>query len=232
MTKNNNLAFFTLFSIALFSTFSINIYAQKNEADKSGQSKQCSGEKFIMPASIAVGNEAFGDFIKVASLPVKERRSLFSTQSNEQKANFIKVNLALQFIKRPNMTKDQQEFVLDAISKVSADIYDKTKIEKVKLTEQNSREVENKALGLFAYKELGDFVEPLMTSKDQEVTLLQNYENLLKNGMMARRKIVKEMPVNDRVNIWKTQLAYHMSTVNFSKVQKEFFLEMLNSLTH
>lgn len=57
---------------------------------------------------------------------MKERRALFSKQSNEQKANFIKINLALQFIKQPNMTKEQREFVLDAISNVSADIYDKS----------------------------------------------------------------------------------------------------------
>jgi hypothetical protein len=178
-----------------------------------------------------VNNEAFGDFIKVASLSANERRSEFSKYSNEQKANFIKVNLALQFVKRPNMTSDQKEFVLDAISKVSADIYDKSNPEKVRLTEQNAREIENKALGLFSYKELGDFIEPLMTSKDVEVALLQKYENLLKNGMTARKAIAKEMPVNDRVNIWKTQLAYHLATGNFSKTQNEFILEMLTSLS-
>ena len=49
--------------------------------------------------------------------------------------------------------------------------------------------------------------------------------------MMARRKIVKEMPVNDRVNIWKTQLAYHLATGKFSASQNEFILEMLTALS-
>ena len=31
--------------------------------------KQCSGKKFVMPPTIAVGNEAFTNFIKVMSLP-------------------------------------------------------------------------------------------------------------------------------------------------------------------
>ena len=183
-----------------------------------------------MPSPIAVNNEAFGDFIKVASLPAKERRLLFSKQSNEQKASFIKVNLALQFIKRPNMTNEQKEFVLDAISKVSVDLFDRSP-EKAVISQQIGLDVENKALGLFTLKDAGDFIEPLATGKDEEVSLLQKYEDLLKNGMIARKAIAKEMPVNDRVNIWKTQLAYHLATGKFSKIQNEFILEVLTSLS-
>jgi hypothetical protein len=184
-----------------------------------------------MPQTISLGNEAFENYLKTASLSRDERRKTFGKLSNEQKASFIKVNLALQFIKRPNMTKEQQEFVSDAISKVSADIYDNSDVEKARLSEQNSREIENKALGLFAYKELGDFIEPLMTSKDEEAALLQKYENLLKNGMKTRKKLVKEMPVNDRVNIWKTQLVYHLTTARLSKAQSELILDFLTTLS-
>lgn len=164
-------------------------------------------------------------------MPAKEKRLLFSKQSNEQKASFIKVNLALQFIKRPSMTNDQKEFVLDAISKVSADVYDKSDSEKIRLSEQSGLDIQNKAFGLFTRKDAGDFIEPLMTNKDEEIALLQKYEDLLKNGMLARKAIVKEMPVTDRVNIWKTQLAYHLATGKFSKNQYEFILEVLTSLT-
>lgn len=156
---------------------------------------------------------------------------MLSKQTDEQKASFIKVNLALQFIKRPNMTSDQKEFVLDAISKVSVDLYDKSNYEKVRLSEQSGTEMINRALGLFTIKDAGDFIEPLMTGKNEEVALLQKYEDLLKNGMMARRRLVKEMPVGDRVNIWKTQLAYHLATGKFSASQNEFILEMLSSLS-
>lgn len=189
------------------------------------------GEKFVMPQTISVGNEVFENYLKTALPSRDERTKAFRKLSNEQKASFIKVNMALQLVKRPDMTKEQREFVLDAISKVSADVYDQSNVEKAKLGEQNAREIENKALGLFAHKELGDFIEPLMMGKDGEVALLRKYQNLLKNGMNARRTIVKNMPVNDRVNIWKVQLAYHLATGNFSKVQKEFILEMLASLS-
>jgi len=231
MNKKNNLALYALLVAGLFSLFTSNILAQKTASTKIEQPQSKCFGKLVLPSSISVNNEAFGGFIKAASLPAKERRSLFSKQSNEQKASFIKVNLALQFIKRPNMTKEQQEFVLDALSKVSAEIYDKSDYEKARRSEQSGLEMVNKAFGLFARKDAGDFIEPLNTGKDEEVALLQKYEDLLKNGMKARRKIVKEMPVNDRVNIWKTQLAYHLATGKFSKIQNEFILEMLTALS-
>jgi hypothetical protein len=162
---------------------------------------------------------------------MKERRESFSKQSNEQKANYVKINLALQLIKRPNMTSDQKAFVLDSMSKVSADIYDKSDPEKIRQSRQSGEEMENRALGLFAYKDLGDFIEPMQTDKIVEVGLLQKYEDLLKNGMIARKRIAKDMPVNDRVSIWKVQLAYHLVTGKFSRVQSDFIVEMLTSLS-
>lgn len=58
-----------------------------------------------MPASIALGSEIFSDYVKVATLTKDKRREVFGKFSNGQKANFIKVNLALQFIKRPTYDK-------------------------------------------------------------------------------------------------------------------------------
>lgn len=232
MNKKNNLALLTLIVVGLFSLFTVYIFAQSNDSLKIEQKTQtCSGEKFVMPQTISVGKEVFDNYLKTAGLSKDERRKAFNKLSKEQKASFIKVNLALQLVKRPDMTKEQQEFVLDAISKVSADVFDKSDAEKVRLSEQNGREIENKALGLFAYKELGDFIEPLMTGKDEEAALLQKYENLLKNGIKTRKKLVKEMPVNDRVNIWKTQLVYHLTTANLSQPQRELILEFLTTLS-
>jgi len=162
---------------------------------------------------------------------MRARKDAFIKLSGEDKANFIKINLALQLVKRPNMTKDQQEFVLDAISKVSVDLFDNSDAEKARRSELIGREIENKALGLFTQKDLGDFIEPLNTDKGAEVAFLQKYEDLLKNGMNARKKLVREMPVNDRVNIWKTQLIYHLTTAALSQPQRELILDFLVTLS-
>jgi hypothetical protein len=222
---------FALLTLILLGLFSLNISAQKTETTTNNSGKNCTGEKFVMPPSISVNNEIFADYLKVASLPNKERKELFSKQTDEQKANFIKVNLALQIVKRPNLTKDQKEFILDGISKVSADIYDRSSPEKIEQNNQIGLEIEAKSLGLFEHKDLGDFIEPLMMSKDVEVRLLQKYENLLKSGSKERMQIVREMPISDRVNIWKVQLAYHLITGKFSNPQTQFILDQLSSLS-
>ncbi len=184
-----------------------------------------------MPSSIAVGNNAFSNYLKVAMLSRNKRGAVFSNFSNEEKATFIKVNLSLQLVKRANLTTEQKEFILDTISKVSADIYDKSDAAKEERSRLIGMDTERKALKLFPYEELGDFIEPLMSNKNNEVALLQKYQDLLKNGDSTRRKIAKEMPVSERVTIWKVQMAYHLATGKFSKVQNEFISEWLTSLS-
>lgn len=232
MNKKNNLALFTFFVVGLLSLFTNNVFAQTTDSVKTEQStKTCSGEKFVMPESISVGNDAFANYIKVASLPRQERQKSFRELSNEQKASFVKVQFAMQFVKRPNLTKQQRDFLLEAMSKVSVDLYDKENPQKVALSNALNQEIEAKAFSLFAQKDAFEILEGIGAGKDEDVALLQKYEDLLKNGMKMRKKIAKEMPVNDRVNIWKVQLAYHLATGKFSRIQNEFILEMLTSLS-
>jgi len=231
MNKDSRSVLFTSFIIGLICLFSINLPAQNKVSTTAGEStKTCAG-KFVMPASIEVTSDVFGDYLRVASLTGDKRASAFSKLTNEQKAFFSKVNLALQFVKRPNMTKAQQEFVLDSLSMVSADLYDRSDYEKTRSREQAAYEIMNRAFGLFSRREAGDFVEPGQTPKDEETALVRKYEALLKYGMAKRMEIVKGMPISDRVNIWKTQVAYHLATGRFSKAQNEFMLEELMSLS-
>lgn len=125
------------------------------------------------------------------------------------------------------MTKAQTEYVLDAISKVSADIWDKSDSEKVKRNLLIGDELVNKAFALFLRKEAGDFIEPLNTDKNVEISLVQKYEDLLKNGMQIRKQIAEEMPITERVNIWKVQMAYHLATTSLNTKQRELIVGII-----
>jgi hypothetical protein len=129
------------------------------------------------------------------------------------------------------MSREQKDFILDAVSKVSADLYDQGNPENVKLSEEIGQEMENKAMAIFLPKDAAEILSALFENKDEDVALLRKYDNLLKFGTRARRKIVREMPVTDRVNIWKTQLVYHLATGKFLKAQNEFIMEFLMSLS-
>jgi hypothetical protein len=53
---------------------------------------------------------------------------------------------------------------------------------------------------------------------------------LLKSGTRSRKTIVKEMPMFERVNIWKTQLAYHLASSTLNKEQKAFIVEIMPNI--
>ncbi len=62
MNKKNNLALHTLFVVGLFNVFAINLFAQKiNSVNTKQSTKTCSGEIFVMPQTITVGNNAFAN---------------------------------------------------------------------------------------------------------------------------------------------------------------------------
>lgn len=180
-----------------------------------------------MPQTISVNNDAFANYLKVASLPRSERQISFGKLSNEQKASFVKVQLALQLVKRSNLTKEQRDFFLEAIEQVSPDLYDRENPQKVALADKLSQETENKAFGLFAQKDAFEILEGLGTSKIEDVALLQKYEDLLKLGVQQRKNIVFNLPITERVSVWKTQLAYHLATSTLTKKQKEFIVEIM-----
>ena len=106
-----------------------------------------------MPQSISIGNEAFKVCIEVMSLLQGKRQKAFSELSNENKAYVFKVGLALQFIKRPNLNKNQNDLILETISKISSDTYDKSTSEKITKAEKEFQDLEGKALELFSPNE-------------------------------------------------------------------------------
>jgi hypothetical protein len=231
MNKKNSLALCTLFIVGLFSLFTANILAQANDSLKTEQkTKPCSGEKFVMPQTISLDNEAFEDYLKTVSLSRDERRKTFSKLSNEQKASFVKIQFALQLVKRPNLTKQQRDFIFELMSKVSADLYDRENPQKVALAEMLNQETEAKAFGLFAQKDAFEILEGLGASKDEDVALLQKYQDLLKSGTLFRKKLVNEMSITERAAIWKTQLAYHLATSSLNREQKEFIVEIMPNI--
>lgn len=86
MNKQRHLAFLTFLLVGLFSLITPTNFAQTTDSIKSDKSlKPCSGEKFVMPQSISLGNEAFENYLKTASPSRDERRQAFRKMTNEQK---------------------------------------------------------------------------------------------------------------------------------------------------
>ncbi|CAN5744108.1 hypothetical protein BH24ACI2_BH24ACI2_06540 [soil metagenome] len=193
--------------------------------------KQCSGEKFVMPQSLVVGNEAFANFIKVMSLPGGERQKTFSDISNEEKANVYRVKLALEFTKRPNLSKEQKSLILDTISAISADTYNKENPELAAKAQKQAEDIQQKAVSIFPSDEAFKIFVGINGDKTADVAFLRKYEEKLALRMNIRRKMVREASPAEKSDFWKAQMVYHLATAKLSKAQFEFIVEMIPFLT-
>lgn len=193
--------------------------------------KQCSGEKFVMPASIAVGNEALVNFIKVMSLPGGERQKTFSDIPNEEKANVYRVKLALELTKRSNLSKEQRDLILETISAISSDTYNKENPESAAKAEKQAEDLEQKAVSIFPPAEVFSIFVGMNGDKSADVDFLKRYEEKLALPMNVRRKTMREATSAEQSDFWKAQMVYHLATAKLSKVQFEFIAKTIPLLT-
>lgn len=232
MNKKNNLALFALLAIGLISSLTLNLPAQKVDSVKSERSpKQCSSEKFVMPQSVVIGSEAIANFIKVTSLPSGKRQRAFSDLLNEEKASVFKVQLALQFVKRPDLTKEQKDLILDAISKISADTYNKEKHELIAKNTKQAEELQQKALAIFPPNEAYAIFASLSGEKD-DINFLKKYESFISLATMGgRRNFFSESSPFEKSELWKAQMVNYLATTNFNKAQQEPVVEVISLST-
>lgn len=194
--------------------------------------QKCSPIAFTMPQSIAVGNKAFENFIKVMSLPSGKRQAAFSELSNEEKASVIKVKLALEFVKRPDLTKEQNSLILDTISKISADTYDRANREKVVKSDKDTQELQAKALVVFSPNEAYEIFANLNGEKIIEINLLTKYKEVLSLRTIGKRQqMFRDATTLEKSNIWKAQMIFHLATARLNKSQLEFIEGTIPLLT-
>lgn len=225
-------AFLTLFVVGLFSLVTTNIFAQRTDSMKNTQPlRQCSGEKFVMPQSLAVGNDAFANFIKVMSLTSGKRQRMFSDISNEEKAYVYRVKLALEFTKRPNLSNEQKNLILDTISAISADTYNEANPERAAKAQNEVEEIQRKAVAIFPPDEAFRIFEGISGDKAADIVFLKKYEEKLTLPMNIRRKTIREASPAEQSDFWKAQMVYHLATAKLSKAQLDVIVELIPLLT-
>ena len=137
------------------------------------------------------------------SLPGGKRQKTFSDFSNQEKANVYRVKLALEFIKRPNLSKEQKSLILDTISAISADTYNEENPELAAKAQKQVEEIEQKAVSIFTRDEAFKIFEGLNGDKAADVAFLRKYEEKLASPMNIRRKIIREASPAEQRDFWK-----------------------------
>lgn len=157
---------------------------------------------------------------------MNKRGKAFSGFSDEDKANAFKLHLALQFVKRPNLTAEQKDLVLESISAITTDAYDRTKDRKNREPVFQSLEV--RATSIFSRQEAFEIFASLGGGQT-DVEYLQKYLGLANIKKMPERKeFFRNASSQDKSQYWKIHFA--LSLVLFpdlNKQQKEVILDAI-----
>ncbi len=220
MRKKNSLAFFTLFVAGLFSLSTLNILAQKEATDRIRQSQKANLE-----------NRVLQHYIDISSLPKDERKKNFSNVSAEEKANLFKLHLALQFVKRPDLTKEQKDLILEGISIITPDVYGRENPEKLEKSRQDGILLDQKARVLFSKQEVIEIFADL-GGGTTEISLLQKYLDISALSVPERKDTLQNVSAEEKSSLWRVHLPLHfVKQPRLNNRQMEIILEAITFIT-
>lgn len=214
----NKFACFSLLIIGLLNSLVLTANAQKAvyPENKSIQTTQTQ-------------DNSLQNYIKISSLPMNQRSKTFSVLTAEEKVTVFKLHLALQLVKRPNLTKDQKDIILESISSLSSDNYDKTKDRTN--AEAVTRNIEARATSIFSQGEAFEIFERL-GGNEEDIDFFQRYQNLVAIESLADRKnFVRQSSAISKSNYWKAQMVNSLASYELNKSQQNFILEVIPLLT-
>lgn len=218
MNKNNNLALIALLLIGLISSLTLNLSAQNRVSAENNQTQKADSETNVLER-----------YIEISSLPLDKKKAVFVKITPVERSNVFKFHLALQFVNRPTLSQEQKNIILEGISALSADAYDKSK-DKTNIQIQ-TQSVEERAKILFSKNEFIEIFAKLGGDKE-DVAILQKYRDLVSISSKAKRKqSFRESSAKDMSNLWKIQMAYYLAKdTELNKPQQEFMLRIIDFL--
>lgn len=156
---------------------------------------------------------------------MNKRQKAFSDFSAEDKASIFKLHLALQLVKYPNLSKEQKDIILESITTITSDIYDRTK----QRSEFETQSLESRSGSLFTSQEAVEIFASL-GGNSQDVKMIRKYQNIVGLPSFPERKITfRKLLSTDMSNLWKVQLAFYLvKDKTLTNPQKEFIVRMID----
>jgi hypothetical protein len=202
---------FALLTLILLGLFSLNISAQKTETDQN------------------LETDILQKYIEVSALPMGKRQKAFSESPDEMKANLFKFHLAFQFVKRPNLTKDQKEVILEGISNISAEDYNLKKDRTN--TMAKAQAMEGRAVASFSRQEVYEIFANLESS-ESDLAILKKYQELTKSPFeIVRRQTFISSSDTDQSSTIRIHLIKSLVEKQLNNSQSEFIVSLLDTLT-
>jgi hypothetical protein len=144
----------------------------------------------------------------ILALSARERSSFFRTSSASEKSTAARIHLALQLVRRHNLSQQQMKILLDAISLSSLEFFaaaDGTPAEKTKANEA-LRSLARRAHGILPLNETAElFVNIGGDTAEDEI--LRKYTDISALPLTQRKAAFRNASSKDKSDLWKTHLA-------------------------
>jgi hypothetical protein len=186
--------------VGLISFLTLNTIAQEKLSVDKNQSQKVNAK-----------NNVLQSYIEISSLPMNERRKFFNDLSAGDKANLFKLHLALQFVKRPNLSNEQKDLILQTIPTLSFESYEKANSEAIAKTRQEASLLQQKARVIFSKQE-GFEIFANLGGDTTEIDLLQKYQDISTLSLSKRKDVFRKVLAKDKSNLWKVHLALNLAT--------------------
>lgn len=211
-----NLTYFSFLVIGLISLFTANLSAQNKVSVDNNQPQATPTDKVLQ------------NYIDISSLPMNKRPKAFSNLAAEDKGNLFKFHLALQLVKRPNLTKEQRDIILDGISMITSETYSRETPDKIAKAQQENNLLEAKAKSAFPGR-AGFEIFANLSGDATDIQILKEYQQVTSfKYQVERRTAFSRLSVQAKSSTMKIHLALQMANRSLNKGQLEFIEEAVS----
>jgi hypothetical protein len=172
--------------------------------------------------------EVLQKFVDVSALPMQDRIRLMQSLSPHDRSFLWRVHLALYITQRPNLTKDQQNVVLDTLAFASPQLFTAPNPSdpgwRAKVHEQLDQ-LRRRGLQLFDKDEAAE-IFAMVGQRQQEADALRKYLSLSELKRTDRKAMFARMSAQEKSDLWRVHLALNMAQHSeWNEQQRSIVLE-------
>jgi hypothetical protein len=182
-----------------------------------------------MPKSVSSERGGLRKYLEIISTPLNERPKAFSNLSNTDRATVLRIHLASQFERRPGMSEQQKDVILETISSVAAENYNTDNPDREAKARILSQSFQARVANLFSRRDSYEIFSSL-SGNPTELGFLQRYNAMLENeGFASRKQRFIRGSEDERSGLMRAQMVYYLATASLALDQQRFFVKMIDA---
>lgn len=175
-----------------------------------------------------VSDRILENYLDLNSASQEQRPEIFSSLSPQARAGVFRFHLAFQLVKRPGLSHEQKELILEAISGIRAESYDRNKPESLARAREVSKLIEQNAMSRLSKKETYEIFASLTADK-ADAGLIRKYLAITAlRTMDERRALFNSSSSVDKSDYWRVHFAYCLARYEFNADQQKIIVDAID----